>query len=208
MSGDEWELLTGANSRHAGEGDDGENMALNQASTTTSSARKNRPTPISNAVMLIGAPVGLVVWTTPLWPDELSEKVGSAVVPVLLGLLILLGLIAVAVAVLAASRFEGWWRYQRPWAKAITRAGLDGIERGERVLPAIERIRRRGSADVVRVHMLTGQAPGEWARSLPVLAAVFGAPDARLRLVENHPLRVDLEFDRPGSTSEEKVLVR
>src|SRR5690606_17761892 len=99
-------------------------MALNQASKPTEAVPQDRPTPISNAIVLIGGPAGLVIWTSPIWPDDWADKLGAAVVPVLVGLLVILGFAAVAIAVMGAARIDGWWRYHRRWAKATTRAGL------------------------------------------------------------------------------------
>ncbi|MEU2043820.1 hypothetical protein, partial [Nocardia niwae] len=116
-------------------------MATNQASTTTTSvSRGGYSTPFLNTFVLIGAPVGLAIWTRPLWwSADLADRAASVVVPVLFGLLLVLAGAAVLVGTCtqAFSRTARSFRYRRRWARATVEAGLTRIERGVRVVPRL-----------------------------------------------------------------------
>ncbi|MEU2043826.1 hypothetical protein, partial [Nocardia niwae] len=109
--------------------------------TSSSSPQKaTSPTPFANAVVLLGAPVGLAIWTRPLWwSADLADRAAGVVVPVLFGLLLVLAGAAVLVGTCtqAFSRSVRSLRYRRRWARATVEAGLTRIERGVRVVPRL-----------------------------------------------------------------------
>ena len=53
-----------------------------------------------------------------------------------------------------------WWFYRRRWKAAMTLARLAPDYRGQPMLPVLDRVHRTGAVDLVRVGLVTGQAPG------------------------------------------------
>ena len=74
-----------------------------------------------------------------------------------------------------------WWFYRRRWKAAMTLAGLAPDYRGQPMLPVLGRVHRAGSVDLVRVGLVTGQAPADFAAKAENLAHAFGARLCRVR---------------------------
>ncbi len=103
-----------------------------------------------------------------------------------------------------------WWFYRRRWKAAMTLAGLAPDYRGQPMLPVLDRVHRAGAVDLVRVGLVTGQAPADFADRSENLAHAFGARlcrvrDARARRAgagagpRGHPGRPDPALSRlPG----------
>ena len=74
-----------------------------------------------------------------------------------------------------------WWFYRRRWKAAMTLAGLAPDYRGQPMLPVLDRVHRAGAVDLVRVGLVTGQAPADFAARAENLAHAFGARLCRVR---------------------------
>ena len=85
-----------------------------------------------------------------------------------------------------------WWFYRRRWKAAMTLAGLAPDYRGQPMLPVLDRVRRAGSVELVRVGLVTGQAPADFADKSENLAHAFGARLCRVRDIEPGMLVLEL----------------
>jgi DNA segregation ATPase FtsK/SpoIIIE, S-DNA-T family len=74
-----------------------------------------------------------------------------------------------------------WVFYRRRWKAAMTLAGLAPDYRGQPMLPVLDRVRRAGAVDLVRVGLVTGQAPADFEDRAENLAHAFGARLCRIR---------------------------
>ncbi len=74
-----------------------------------------------------------------------------------------------------------WWFYRRRWQAAMTLAGLAPDYRGQPMLPVLAGVHRNGAVDLVRVGLVTGQAPADFADRAENLAHAFGARLCRVR---------------------------
>ena len=74
-----------------------------------------------------------------------------------------------------------WWFYRRRWKAAMTLAGLAPDYRGQPMLPVLDRVHRAGAVDLVRVGLVTGQAPADFEARAENLAHAFGARLCRIR---------------------------
>ena len=74
-----------------------------------------------------------------------------------------------------------WWFYRRRWKAAMTLAGLAPDYRGQPMLPVLDRVHRAGAVDLVRVGLVTGQAPADFEGKSENLAHAFGARLCRVR---------------------------
>jgi len=74
-----------------------------------------------------------------------------------------------------------WWFYRRRWKAAMTLAGLAPDYRGQPMLPMLDRVHRAGAVDLVRVGLVTGQAPADFEARAENLAHAFGARLCRIR---------------------------
>ena len=74
-----------------------------------------------------------------------------------------------------------WCFYRRRWKAAMTLAGLAPDYRGQPMLPVLDRVHRAGAVDLVRVGLVTGQAPADFAEKSENLAHAFGARLCRVR---------------------------
>src|SRR5579862_4715859 len=93
-----------------------------------------------------------------------------------------------------------WWFYRRRWKAAMTLAGLAPDYRGQPMLPVLGRVHRAGSVDLVRVGLVTGQAPADFAAKAENLAHAFGARLCRVR--DAAPGIVMLELVRTDTLAE------
>jgi S-DNA-T family DNA segregation ATPase FtsK/SpoIIIE len=74
-----------------------------------------------------------------------------------------------------------WLFYRRRWKAAMTLAGLAPDYRGQPMLPVLYQVHRTGAVDLVRVGLVTGQAPTDFADKSENLAHAFGARLCRIR---------------------------
>ncbi len=74
-----------------------------------------------------------------------------------------------------------WWFYRRRWKAAMTLAGLAPDYRGRPMLPVLDKVHRAGAVDLVRVGLVTGQAPADFEARAENLAHAFGARLCRIR---------------------------
>jgi DNA segregation ATPase FtsK/SpoIIIE, S-DNA-T family len=74
-----------------------------------------------------------------------------------------------------------WVFYRRRWKAAMTLAGLAPDYQGQPMLPVLDRVRRAGAVDLVRVGLVTGQAPADFEARAENLAHAFGARLCRIR---------------------------
>jgi DNA segregation ATPase FtsK/SpoIIIE, S-DNA-T family len=95
------------------------------------------------------------------------------------------------VAVPVRDRWQ-WWFYRRRWKAAMTLAGLAPDYRGQPMLPVLGKVHRAGSVDLVRVGLVTGQAPADFAAKAENLAHAFGARLCRVRDVAPGALLLEL----------------
>jgi S-DNA-T family DNA segregation ATPase FtsK/SpoIIIE len=92
------------------------------------------------------------------------------------------------------------WFYRRHWQAAMTLAGLAPTYRSRVLLPVLAGVRALGTVDVVRVRLVTGQAPDDFADRAENLAHAFGAQLCRVR--EAGPGMVLLEFVRADTLAD------
>src|SRR5271166_6296302 len=85
-----------------------------------------------------------------------------------------------------------WWFYRRRWKAAMTLAGLAPDYRGQLMLPVLDRVHKAGAVDLVRVGLVTGQAPADFADRSENLAHAFGARLCRVRDVSPGVLVLEL----------------
>jgi S-DNA-T family DNA segregation ATPase FtsK/SpoIIIE len=91
-----------------------------------------------------------------------------------------------------------WWRwlfYRRRWKASMTLAGLAPDYRGQPMLPVLSKVHRAGSVDLVRVGLVTGQAPADFAAKTENLAHAFGARLCRVRDIAPGMLLLELVRD-------------
>ncbi len=93
-----------------------------------------------------------------------------------------------------------WWFYRRRWRAAMTLAGLAPDYRGQPMLPVLDRVHRAGAVDLVRVGLVTGQAPMDFEARAENLAHAFGARLCRIRGAE--PGVVTLELVRADTLAD------
>jgi S-DNA-T family DNA segregation ATPase FtsK/SpoIIIE len=74
-----------------------------------------------------------------------------------------------------------WWFYRRRWKASMTLAGLAPDYRGQLMLPVLGQVHGAGFVDLVRVGLVTGQAPADFAAKAENLAHAFGARLCRVR---------------------------
>jgi S-DNA-T family DNA segregation ATPase FtsK/SpoIIIE len=74
-----------------------------------------------------------------------------------------------------------WWFYRRRWKAAMTLAGLAPDYQRQPMLPVLAGVHRAGTVDLVRVGLVTGQAPADFADRAENLAHAFRARLCRIR---------------------------
>ncbi|MEV0081138.1 hypothetical protein AB0H58_32395 [Nocardia neocaledoniensis] len=149
-----------------------------------------------SAVVFVALPVAAI--TLLQWPEGLEDRILDAVTTIAIGLAGTLGAVTAIAVAIAISRGRGWrWLLiRRRWQKAVTQAGLT-ITQGDAVLiPRLGAVIPDRTGEIVQVQMLPTQVPGDWARRCTVLAHVFNAQAASVRLVEHHPTRIDIALVR------------
>lgn len=151
-----------------------------------------------SAVALVALPVGAIMLLQPMWPEGLEDRILDAVKTIAIGLAGTLGALATIAITIAISRGRGWrWLLiRRRWQKAVTQAGLTITQGNAVLIPRLGAVIPDRAGEIVQVRMLPTQVPGDWARRCTVLAHVFGAHAASVRLVEHHPARIDIALVR------------
>jgi S-DNA-T family DNA segregation ATPase FtsK/SpoIIIE len=92
------------------------------------------------------------------------------------------------------------WFYRRRWQAAMTLAGLAPAYRGRVLVPVLADVRAAGAVDLVKVRLVTGQAPEAFADRSQNLAHAFGAQLCRIR--DSRPGLVTLEFVRSDTLAD------
>jgi len=82
--------------------------------------------------------------------------------------------------------------YRRRWKAAMIVAGLAPAYRGQPMLPVLAAVHHAGAADLIRVGLVTGQAPADFAAKAENLAHAFGARQCRVRVVAPGTLVLEL----------------
>ncbi|MBV7701883.1 hypothetical protein NOVA_03785 [Nocardia nova] len=97
------------------------------------------------------------------------------------------------------SRFLSWFRYRRQWSSRMDDCSLSARDDlGAAVkIPRLLGIDIGKAIDTVRVAMLPGQCPDDWANRTAHLAHAFGAQECRVSITG--PARVELAFRRADS---------
>ena len=140
----------------------------------------------------------VVTWLGLSWPG--LAGIAAIVVIGLAGLRILQPTwFARFVAVPVRDRLR-WWFYRRRWKAAMTLAGLAPDYRGQPMLPVLDRVHRSGAVDLVRVGLVTGQAPADFEARAENLAHAFGARLCRIRSAA--PSVVTLELVRADTLAD------
>jgi DNA segregation ATPase FtsK/SpoIIIE, S-DNA-T family len=86
------------------------------------------------------------------------------------------------------------WTYRRRWASVMTISGLAPLYQGRLILPVLGKVSSTRYVDRVRVKLVSGQSPAQFARSAENLAHGFGALLCRVRSARSGA--VVLEFVR------------
>jgi S-DNA-T family DNA segregation ATPase FtsK/SpoIIIE len=93
-----------------------------------------------------------------------------------------------------------WWFYRRHWHAVLTISGLAPGYRGRVMLPVLDEVTAGRCADCVRVRLVSGQSPQQFADRAEELAHGFGAHVCRVRAAA--PGNVLLELVRRNALAE------
>ena len=93
-----------------------------------------------------------------------------------------------------------WWFYRRHWQAVMTIARLAPLYRGRVVVPLLGRVRVTGCTDLVRVRLVSGQSPADFAARAEGIAHGFKAHLCRIRTAG--PGAVMLELVRRDALAE------
>jgi DNA segregation ATPase FtsK/SpoIIIE, S-DNA-T family len=150
---------------------------------------------------LFGHPLilgGLLVASAGIW---LLPRYGTAIPGTALGLLTAVLVTWRVARAESFHRFVGWpwrgaWRqrliYRRLWQPTMVNTGLGEHLNGREFIPTLLRVTSTGTVDVVRVRMLAGQVPEDYAQVADRIARTFGAAECRVRTDPKHRKRVIL----------------
>ena len=144
------------------------------------------------------AAIVIITWTRAGWP----------------GLAVLAGTVAAVLVVLRFWRPDWfsrlvtaplrdqwrWWFYRRHWHAVLTISGLAPDYRGRVMLPVLDEVTAGRCADWVRVRLVSGQSPQQFADRAEELAHGFGAHVCRVRAAA--PGNVLLELVRRDALAE------
>ncbi len=140
----------------------------------------------------LDAVIGLVVvtWLGLRWPGVIALAAVAAVG--LVGLRVLQPEWFARFVAVPLRDWLRWWFYRRRWKAAMILAGLAPDYRGQPMLPVLAGVHRSGAVDLVRVGLVTGQAPADFAGRADNLAHAFGARLCRVRDVAPGALVLEL----------------
>ncbi|MFC0109847.1 FtsK/SpoIIIE domain-containing protein [Kibdelosporangium aridum] len=121
-------------------------------------------------------------------------------------------------SVLIMGLFVWWWRsvdsytrwcrwlrtetrrltiYAWDWRTVMRLSNLTGTSKGREYRPKLKRVRSEGWRDRVRVKMIKGQAPEQWAERASGLAHSFHANSCRVRVIKPGRIELDLIHSDP-----------
>ena len=140
----------------------------------------------------------VVTWLGLSWPGVAG--LAAAVVTGLAGLRVLQPEWFSRFVAAPVQNWFRWWFYRRRWTAAMTLAGLAPDYRGQPMLPVLAEVHRAGAVDLVRVGLVTGQAPADFADRAGNLAHAFGARLCRVR--DEAPGALTLELVRVDTLAE------
>ena len=129
----------------------------------------------------LDAVIGLVVvtWLGLRWPGVIALAAVAAVG--LVGLRVMQPEWFARFVAVPVRDWLRWWFYRRRWKAAMILAGLAPEYRGRPMLPVLADVHRSGAVDLVRVGLVTGQAPADFADRADNLSHAFGARLCRVR---------------------------
>jgi S-DNA-T family DNA segregation ATPase FtsK/SpoIIIE len=134
---------------------------------------------LTHPLLAAGAALAVVTWMGLGWPG----LAGLAVLAVagLAGLRVIQPVWFERFVTVPVRDWWRWWFYRRRWNAAMTLAGLAPDYQGQPMLPVLAGVHRAGAVDLVRVGLVTGQAPADFAGRAENLAHAFGARLCRIR---------------------------
>jgi len=147
---------------------------------------------IRHPLLDVAAGVLVLAWYQAGWPGVIAAVTSALGV---LGILRIMwpGWFTRLVSVPVRCRWRWWWCYRRRWRAVLTIAGLGPKYRGQVTLPVLSKVRAGRCADLVTVHLVSGQSPKLFADRAEELAHGFGA---HCRVRTARPGSVVLEFVR------------
>ncbi|MBE1466126.1 FtsK/SpoIIIE domain-containing protein [Kibdelosporangium phytohabitans] len=89
------------------------------------------------------------------------------------------------------------WVYAWDWRTVMRLSNLTGTAKGREYRPKLKRVRAEGWRDKVRVRMIKGQAPEQWAERASGLAHSFHAKSCRVRVLGPGKIELDLIHSDP-----------
>jgi DNA segregation ATPase FtsK/SpoIIIE, S-DNA-T family len=87
--------------------------------------------------------------------------------------------------------------YAWDWRTVMRLSNLTGTAKGREYRPTLKRVRAEGWRDKVRVRMIKGQAPEQWAERASGLAHSFHANSCRVRVMGPGRIELDLIHSDP-----------
>ncbi|MCE7008269.1 cell division protein FtsK [Kibdelosporangium philippinense] len=87
--------------------------------------------------------------------------------------------------------------YAWDWRTVMRLSNLAGTAKGREYRPKLKRVRSEGWRDKVRVKMIKGQAPEQWAQRASGLAHSFHANSCRVRVIKPGRIELDLIHSDP-----------
>jgi DNA segregation ATPase FtsK/SpoIIIE, S-DNA-T family len=126
--------------------------------------------------------------------------------------------VGAAASVLVMSLVAWWWRsadsytrwcrwlrtetrrltvYAWDWRTVMRLSNLAGTAKGREYLPRLKRVRTEGWRDKVRIKVIKGQAPEQWAERASGLAHSFHANSCRVRVMGPGRIELDLIHSDP-----------
>jgi S-DNA-T family DNA segregation ATPase FtsK/SpoIIIE len=89
------------------------------------------------------------------------------------------------------------WIYAVEWRTVMRLSNLAKDAKGREYMPRLKRVRAEGWRDMVRVRMIQGQAPEQWAEHASGLAHSFHANSCRVRVIGPGRIELDLIHSDP-----------
>jgi S-DNA-T family DNA segregation ATPase FtsK/SpoIIIE len=87
--------------------------------------------------------------------------------------------------------------YASGWRTVMRLSNLTGTAKGREYRPTLKRVRAEGWRDKVKVRMIKGQAPEQWAERAAGLAHSFRANSCRVRVIGPGRIELDLMHSDP-----------
>jgi hypothetical protein len=134
---------------------------------------------VTHPLIAAAAALAVVTWLGLSWPGLVALAV--VVIAGLAGLRLIRPQWFTRFVTVPVLDWLRWVFYRRRWKAAMTLAGLAPDYRGQPMLPVLDRVRRAGAVDLVRVGLVTGQAPADFEARAENLAHAFGARLCRIR---------------------------